>query len=109
MDYKPHKITQLGIARTFQNIRFFKDLTVLDNVKIALHFNVKYNALQAILRTTAFFKEEEEITEKARELLKIFNIQGKEKEFAKNLPYGEQRKLGNHKSISNKSKSSSLG
>ncbi|HEY5586184.1 MAG TPA: ABC transporter ATP-binding protein [Ruminiclostridium sp.] len=90
---KPHKITQLGLARTFQNIRLFKDLTVLDNIRIAFHFNVKYTALQAILRTTFFFKEEEEITEKARELLKIFNIQHKENELAKNLPYGEQRKL----------------
>lgn len=90
---KPHKITQLGLARTFQNIRLFKDLTVLDNIRIALHFNVKYNSLQAILRTTAFFKEEEEVTQKAKELLKIFNIQDKENELAKNLPYGEQRKL----------------
>jgi branched-chain amino acid transport system ATP-binding protein len=90
---KPYQITQLGIARTFQNIRLFKDLTVLDNVRIALHFNVKYNALQAVLRTSAFYKEEEELAEKARNLLKIFNIHGKENELAKNLPYGEQRKL----------------
>ncbi len=90
---KPYQITQLGIGRTFQNIRLFKNLTVLDNVRIALHFNVKYNALQAVFRTSAFFKEEEEITQKARELIKIFNIQDKEMELAKNLPYGEQRKL----------------
>ncbi len=90
---KPHQITQLGVGRTFQNIRLFKELTVLDNVRIALHFNVKYNALQAICRTPAFFREEEEITQKARELIKIFNIQDKEMELAKNLPYGEQRKL----------------
>lgn len=93
MGLKPYQITQKGIARTFQNIRLFKDLTVLDNVRIALHFNVKYNALQAVLRTNAFCREEDEIAEKARELLKIFNIQGKENELAKNLPYGEQRKL----------------
>ncbi|MCX7842254.1 MAG: ABC transporter ATP-binding protein [Clostridia bacterium] len=90
---KPFQITQLGIARTFQNIRLFKDLSVLDNVRIAFHFGVKYNALQGILRTPLFFKEEESITEKARDLLKIFNIHGKENELAKNLPYGEQRKL----------------
>lgn len=90
---KPYQITQGGIARTFQNIRLFKDLTVLDNVRIAFHFNVKYNALQSILRTSAFFKEEGEVTQKARELLKIFNIQDKENELARNLPYGEQRKL----------------
>ncbi len=90
---KPFQITQRGIARTFQNIRLFKDLTVLDNVRIAFHFGVKYNALHGILRTTSFFNEEEVITAKARELLKIFSIHGKEKELAKNLPYGEQRKL----------------
>jgi branched-chain amino acid transport system ATP-binding protein len=92
-DFKPYQITQMGIGRTFQNIRLFKDMTVIDNVKTALHFNVKYNALQAVLRTPAFFKEEEAITEKARDLLKIFNIQDKENELAKNLPYGEQREL----------------
>lgn len=90
---KPYRITQLGIARTFQNIRLFKNLTVLDNVRIALHFNVKYNPLQALLRTPAFYKEEEALTEKARELLEIFKIREKEYELAKNLPYGEQRKL----------------
>jgi branched-chain amino acid transport system ATP-binding protein len=90
---KPYQITQMGAARTFQNIRLFKNLSVLDNVRIALHFNVKYNALQAVLRTPAYYREEEEITRKARELLKIFNIQDKENELAKNLPYGEQRKL----------------
>lgn len=90
---KPYQITQMGVARTFQNIRLFKNLTVLDNVRIALHFNVKYNALQAVFRTPAYYREEEKITEKARELLKIFNIHGKENELAKNLPYGEQRKL----------------
>lgn len=90
---KPFEITHMGMARTFQNIRLFKDLTVLDNVRIAFHFNVKYNALQAIFRTPAYYREEEKITDQARELLKIFNIHGKENELAKNLPYGEQRKL----------------
>jgi branched-chain amino acid transport system ATP-binding protein len=90
---KPYQITAKGIARTFQNIRLFKDLPVLDNVRIAYHFNVKYNAFHSIFRTASFFKEEAEITEKARELLKIFNIDQKGDELAKNLPYGEQRKL----------------
>jgi branched-chain amino acid transport system ATP-binding protein len=90
---KPFQITQAGAARTFQNIRLFKDLTVLSNVLIALHFNIKYNALQAIIRSTAFYKEEAELVEKAMNLLKIFNIDGKANELAKNLPYGEQRKL----------------
>lgn len=90
---KPFQITQAGAARTFQNIRLFKDLTVLSNVLIALHFNIKYNALQAIIRSTAFYKEEAELVEKAMNLLKIFNIDSKANELAKNLPYGEQRKL----------------
>lgn len=90
---KPFQITQMGIGRTFQNIRLFKNLSVLDNVRIAFHFNVKYNTLQAVLKTKAFFMEEEEITQKSLELLKIFNIQDKAGELAMNLPYGEQRKL----------------
>ncbi len=91
--FKPYQITQNGAARTFQNIRLFKDLSVLDNVLISLNFNVKYNSLQAILRTTAFYKEEEKLVEKAMAILKIFNIDTKANELAKNLPYGEQRKL----------------
>lgn len=90
---KPYQITQMGVARTFQNIRLFKELSVLDNVRIAFHFNVKYNALQGIFRTNAYYREEERITKEALDLLKIFNIQDKANEKAKNLPYGEQRKL----------------
>lgn len=90
---KPYQITRLGMARTFQNIRLFKDLSVLDNVRIAHHFNVKYNALQSIFHTPGFYKEEAEVREKALELLKLFNIDQKSDELAKNLPYGEQRKL----------------
>lgn len=90
---KPYQITQLGVARTFQNIRLFKNMSVLDNVRIAFHFGMKYTALHGILRTTSFYNEEDEMAEKARELLKIFNLHSKEKELAKNLPYGEQRKL----------------
>lgn len=90
---KPYQITRLGLARTFQNIRLFKDLSVLDNVRIAHHFNVKYNALQSIFRTPGFYKEEAEVREKSIELLKLFNIEQKCDDLAKNLPYGEQRKL----------------
>lgn len=90
---KPYQITQMGIGRTFQNIRLFKNLSVLDNVRIAFHFNAGYNALQGILRTPKFYAREKEIRQKALELLKIFNIQDKAEELAMNLPYGEQRKL----------------
>jgi branched-chain amino acid transport system ATP-binding protein len=90
---KPYQITQMGMARTFQNIRLFKDLSVIDNVKIAYHFNVRYTPWDAVFRTSVFFKEEADVDKNAFELLKIFNIDQKRYELAKNLPYGEQRKL----------------
>lgn len=90
---KPYVVTRMGLARTFQNIRLFKDLTVLDNVKIAMHKNIKYGTIQAILRTPNFYKEERIIEERAKELLKIVNLLDKHQELAKNLPYGEQRRL----------------
>lgn len=91
--HKPYQTTREGIARTFQNIRLFKNLTVMDNVRIALHTSARYNSLQAILRTPAFYREEARIKARAQELLKIFNLDSKQNELAKNLPYGEQRKL----------------
>ena len=90
---KPYQITQLGLARTFQNIRLFSELTVLDNVKIAYHFHVKYGILESVLRMGRYHKEEAEIEQKAIELLKIFKLDDKKDEIAKNLPYGEQRRL----------------
>ena len=90
---KPHQITQHGIARTFQNIRLFSELSVLDNVKIAYHSHVKYNLLESILRVGRYFGEEEEITRQSMDLLKIFHLEDKAFETAKNLPYGAQRRL----------------
>ena len=90
---KPYKISELGIARTFQNIRLFKDLTILDNVRIALHYNVRYNSLDAIFRTGRYYREEAEIHDRTMKLLKIFDIHHRSGTLAKNLPYGEQRKL----------------
>ena len=90
---QPYKITQMGMSRTFQNIRLFKELTAIDNVKVAYHYNCNYSKLAAILRMPKFYKEELTIEEKAIRLLKIFNIENKKDEIAKNLPYGEQRKL----------------
>jgi branched-chain amino acid transport system ATP-binding protein len=90
---KPYQITQRGIARTFQNIRLFSDLSVLDNVKIAYHFHVKYGLVESVLRIGRYHKEEEELTEKATAFLKIFGLADKKDEIAKNLPYGEQRRL----------------
>ncbi|MGC7871841.1 ABC transporter ATP-binding protein [Desulfosporosinus sp. SYSU MS00001] len=90
---KPYQVTHRGIARTFQNIRLFADLTVIDNVKIAYHQHAKYSSLGAILRLPSYFKGEAEMENKALELLKVFHLEGKAKEAAKNLPYGEQRRL----------------
>ncbi len=90
---KPYNITKKKIARTFQNIRLFSSLTVLDNVKVSFNYRVKYSLLDSILRTPKFRREEEEITKKSIELLKVFSLDEKKDELARNLPYGEQRKL----------------
>ncbi|MFC4768100.1 ABC transporter ATP-binding protein [Effusibacillus consociatus] len=90
---KPYQITQKGAARTFQNIRLFSDLSVLDNVKIAYHQHSKHSVASSIFRLPSHFKGEKEMTEKAIEFLKIFKLDGKKDELAKNLPYGEQRRL----------------
>ena len=90
---KPYDITQKKICRTFQNIRLFSSLSVIDNVKISFNFRIKYNLFDSILRTPKFKKEEAEIEKKSLELLKAFNLAEKKDEFAKNLSYGEQRRL----------------
>ncbi|MFO7154678.1 MAG: ABC transporter ATP-binding protein [Caldicoprobacter oshimai] len=90
---KPHRICKAGVARTFQNIRLFKDLTVFDNVRIAMHKNVRYGLLSSFLHLPSYHREEKRISEATMELLKIFKLDGKKDEYAKNLPYGEQRHL----------------
>jgi branched-chain amino acid transport system ATP-binding protein len=89
----PHKINRLGIARTFQNIRLFNDLTVLDNVKIAFQNRNGYSWGAAILRSKTYRQKEKEITDWCMELLTIFNLRDKAAELAGNLPYGAQRLL----------------
>lgn len=86
-------INKAGIARTFQNIRLFKDLSVLDNVKVGLHNHHKYSTITGILRLPGFYKVEKEMDEKAMELLKVFGLDGEADYLASNLPYGKQRKL----------------
>ena len=90
---KPYQITQRGIARTFQNLRLFSTLSVLDNVKIAYHFHVNYGLSEAIFRLGRYFREEKEIEEKAIRFLEIFQLAHKKDEIARNMPYGEQRRL----------------
>lgn len=89
----PSEICQAGIARTFQNIRLFKKLSVLDNVKTALHNQIKYSLFTSFFRFPAYFKAEKEMDEKAMEILKVFDLDGQADYLASNLPYGKQRKL----------------
>ena len=90
---KTYQITQNGIARTFQNIRLFKEITVIDNVKIAMNGSMKYSVLSGIFRLPSYRKEERAVSKRAHELLKVFGLDEHAHDVAKNLPYGEQRKL----------------
>jgi len=86
-------INRVGIARTFQNIRLFKELSVLDNVKVGLHEQYKYSTIAGILRLPSYFSVEKAMNEKALELLSVFGLEKEKDDLASNLPYGKQRKL----------------
>jgi branched-chain amino acid transport system ATP-binding protein len=90
---RPNQITTLGIARTFQNIRLFKEMTVLDNVRTAYYARVKYNSMDALLHTGRFCREEEKIISHSMDLLAHLNLEDYANELSKNLPYGLQRRL----------------
>lgn len=90
---KPAEIVGLGMARTFQNIRLFKNLTVIDNIKIAFQKELKYSALSAILRLPVYWQQEKVVEDKAIDLLGLFHMEEDAHKLAKNLPYGKQRKL----------------
>ena len=87
------EINKAGIARTFQNIRLFKELSVMDNVKVGLHNQHPYSALEGIFRLPRYRKMEKEMDERAMELLKVFGLEKEAGYKAANLPYGKQRKL----------------
>ena len=89
----PYQITERGIARTFQNIRLFGELSVLDNVKIAYHCHMNYGLLESFLRVGRYWEEERRLEEEAHRLLEIFHLGDLAQEKAKNLPYGAQRRL----------------
>lgn len=89
----PNKITELGLARTFQNIRLFKDLTVLENVMVAMHAHKGNSLFSSLFRTKAYYETEKIMKEEALELLKIFNLESFAQDKAKNLAYGQQREL----------------
>ena len=101
---KTIEINKAGIARTFQNIRLFKDLTVLDNVKVGLHNHYKYSTFEGILRLPRYFKMEKAMDERAMELLKVFELDGEANYLAANLPYGKQRKLEIARALATKPK-----
>ena len=88
-----HKIAQAGVARTFQNIRLFKELSVIDNVKVGLHNHHSYSTFEGVFRLPKYFKVEKEIEERALELLNVMGLEAERDVIASNLPYGKQRKL----------------
>ncbi|MCR4398054.1 MAG: ABC transporter ATP-binding protein [Firmicutes bacterium] len=90
---KPHQITALGMSRTFQNIRLFKGLSVLDNVRIALNLTASCGVVESVFRFPKYYSEEKRITDKAEELLDLFKLGDRKNALASSLPYGEQRRL----------------
>ncbi|HIU36495.1 MAG TPA: ABC transporter ATP-binding protein [Candidatus Fimenecus excrementigallinarum] len=90
---KQIEINRLGIARTFQNIRLFRQMSVLDNVKVGLHNRIKYSTFAGVLKLPSYFKKEREMDARAMELLSVFGLQDDAQMLAANLPYGKQRKL----------------
>ena len=90
---RPYRIAQRGVARTFQNIRLFKELSVLDNVRIAYHFRSQAGFFASVFRLPRFRHEEQAIRERALEMLATVGLENRQGELAKNLPYGEQRRL----------------
>jgi branched-chain amino acid transport system ATP-binding protein len=101
---KPHQITKLGLTRTFQNIRLFKDLSVLDNVMTAMHQGHKVGFVSSVLRLRSFFAEESEMKREAQQLLERMGLSQYEEYEAKNLPYGAQRRLEIARALATKPK-----
>lgn len=101
---KPYEIVKMGASRTFQNIRLFKELTVLDNIKIAYHHDLHYSTLSSILRLPSFWKYEKIAQEACLEFLDLFDMRDYADTIAKNLPYGKQRKLEIARALATKPK-----
>ena len=89
----PHAVTELGVGRTFQNIRLFPLMTALENVLVGMHARLSGGIVRSILRTPGIKREERQARERARELLRFSGLRGRDEEFARNLPYGDQRRL----------------
>ena len=92
-DKPPHAITALGVGRTFQNIRLFQHMTSLENVLVGMHCRMRGGIFGSILRTPRVRREEREARERGRELLRFSGLRGRDQEMARNLPYGDQRRL----------------
>ena len=101
---KPFDIAKLGVSRTFQNIRLFGEMTVAENVKIGIHKNIKYNVISSIFRLHSYYKQEKAACNTVNELLDVFGLLDKKDELAKNLPYGEQRRLEIARALASKPK-----
>jgi len=101
---KPHKITALGVSRTFQNIRLWNDMSVLDNIRVAQHGKLGYGFFHAVARSRTYQESESRIEQEARELLEIFHLDKYADEVPKNLPYGLQRKVEIVRALSEKPK-----
>ncbi len=104
LDLSPSEINHKGLARTFQNIRLFKDLSALDNLLVAMHFRAHRSFFSAIFRTKSFHEEEKRLREEAMKLLALFQLEHRAKELARNLPYGEQRCLEMARALATKPK-----
>lgn len=102
--YNCVEINKFGIARTFQNIRLFSNLTVLDNVKVALHETYKYSTIEGLFRLPNYYIKEKNMTEEAIEILKVFDLVELKDLIATNLPYGKQRKLEIARALATKPK-----
>lgn len=100
----PHRINRMGIARTFQNIRIFRNLSVMDNVKVGRHAHAGYGPVSALCRGARFRGGEREMAEEAEGLLALFSLQGRRDEIAGNLPYGDQRRLEIARALASKPK-----
>ena len=102
--YKPHDITSLGMARTFQNIRLWNDMSVLDNIRVAQYHRLGYGVLSAVFRTRRYYEAEKAIDKTAHEILEMMQLLDVAKEYPKNLPYGLQRRVELARALSTKPK-----
>ncbi len=101
---KPHQVTSMGVARTFQNIRLWNDMSVLDNIRLAQHYQLDYGFFHAIARSKHYKAREKAVEDKAHELLEVFGLHDYANELPKNLPYGTQRKLEIARALSSQPK-----